>query len=473
MRDLWISSLLVDRNGSGFTGKLEILSPYLELTNSKKTSNLIAEFREQDSYCNSDYDSDSDIDDSVDPSNRERPLTNSIITVVDNLLALSKTCERPPGAESPRLILRLARMQEFPEGGHGDDRIPATFKAIRDKGVKLLFGDLERLPLELPHQIWKTGRLRPARKINLDPTALLGICSDLLHHPLPADEEEAKKRFFRPEEFLVPGREGRIGNEGSGSWKGQSQNSRELVKGILDEIEKPLIEEIRDTLDTLGEEVEFWATADAVTHVKEALGSDEVVGDGLEQRRMRRMLGLEQGDFFEGSRYQGKEGCLKGFKVNVFPESFDAETPRSPLNMTGFHHSLSASCYQFLSEYQTSLKDPQSREAQVLPSFLQHRKLPVAKVAQLSQPFTIVSVGALARGAAEGMTTLCMGTVVFRDLWSQSRMKPRGWHQSNYELEKAEGVDGRGNAVLWMLPYRCMGEGKRVKFEQGDYSYPV
>jgi hypothetical protein len=443
------------------------------LMDSKKPSNLLAEFREQDSYINSDYDSDSDVDESVGPSYRKPPLTNSIIELVDNLLALMESCERPPGASVPHLTIRLARMQEFPEGGYDDDRIPATFKAIRDKGVNLVFGDLDDTPLELPSAGWKNKELRPARKINLDPTALLGICSDLLHHPLPADEEEAKQRFFRPEGFLVQGREGRQGNEGAGSWRGQSQNSRELVKGILDEIERPLIEEIRDTLDSLGEEVEFWATQDAVTHIKEALGSDMVVGEGLEQRRMRRMLGLEEGDFFEGSRYQGKEGCLKNLKVKVFTESLDDESPRQRQNMTGFHKSLSAACTQFLSEYYISLEQPESRQAKILPSFLQHRKLPVAKVAQLSKPFTIVSVGSFARGAAEGMTTLCMGTVVFRDLWTQSRWKPRGWHQASYELEKADGVEGRGNAALWMLPYRCMGEGKRVKFEQGDYSYPT
>lgn len=444
-----------------------------ELIHSKKPSNLLAEFREQDSYVNSDYDSDSDVDETIGPSDRKAPLTNSIIELVDNLLALMKACERPPGAAVPRLTLRLARMEEFPAEGHDDDRIPATFKAVRERGVNLVFGDLDDTPLAMPSTIWKNGKLKPSRKINLDPTALLGICSDLLHHPLPTNEDEAKARFFRPEELLIPGREGRHGNEGLGSWKGQSQNSRELVKGVLDEMQRPLIEEIRDALDSLNEDVEFWATEDAVTHIKEALGSDEVVGDGLEQRRMRRMLGLEQGDFWEGSRYQGKEGCLRNLQVNVFPANTDADTPRQPDGMTGFHQSLSAACSQFLSEYYVSLEKPDSKEAKILPSFLQHRKLPVAKVAQLSKPFTIVSVGSFARGSAEGMTTLCMGTVVFRDLWTQSRWKPRGWHQSNYELEKANGVEGRGNATLWMLPYRCMGEGKRVKFEQGDYSYPT
>lgn len=456
---------------------------------------MLAEFREQDSYINSDFDSDSDdLDEDVNggssSTNRNGTgngtgasapapeLTNSLLTMVDDLLALAQTCARPPGAPTPKLTIRVTRIEECPEGGHDDDRIAATFRAIRDKGVRLLFGDLEDQPLELPQAIWADKPLRPARRVNLDPTALLGICSDLLHHPLPVDEEEAKRRFFRPRDCLVQGREGRHGNEGAGEWSGQSQNSRELVKGVLDEMDTPLIEEIRDTLGAMGEELEFWATEEAVTHVKEALGSDEVVGDGQEQRRMRRLVGLEEGDFFEGSRYEGKEGCLKGIKIRVFetdqtrPQDHDDKANSTPDGMTGLHMAFAALCNQFLHEYYTTVENPKSPEAKSLPSFLHPRRLPIPKVAQLSRPFPIVSLHSFARGASEGMTTLSMGSVVFRELWSQPRWKPKGWYQADYELEREAGI-GRGHAVVWMLPYRCMGEGKRVKFEKGDFSYPT
>jgi hypothetical protein len=43
--------------------------------------------------------------------------------------------------------------------------------------------------------------------------------------------------------------------------------------------------------------------------------------------------------------------------------------------------------------------------------------------------------------------------------------------QGSYELENARGRD-EVIAAVWMLPYRSLGEGKRVKFEKGDYSYP-
>lgn len=508
-----------------FTGTLPNLADNLGVKclwdQSKKIGHLLAEFREQDSYINSDFDSDSDSD-SYSHSNanensvsefdgtqkngssshtnghtsKKPTLTNSLLTMVDDLLTLAKTCARPPGAPIPSLTIRITRIEELPEEPYEDDRIAATFQAIRDKGVKLVFGDLEDTPLELPTTTWADKPLRPSRRINLCPTALLGICSDLLHHSLPTDEEGAKRRFFRPQECLVKGREGRQGNEGAGGWKGQSQNSRELVKGILDEMEIPLIEEIRDRLGALqrngegeGEGIEFWATEETVLHVKEALGSEEIVGDGMEQRRMRRLIGLEDGDFFEGSRYEGKEGCLKGIKIKIFDPEPEPELEAGSLNQpsltttksppTSFHSSLSAVCRQFLSEYYKTVSDPDSPESRIIPSFLHPRRLPVAKVAQLSRPFPIVSLHSFARGASEGMTTLTMGSVVFREIWSQSRWKPKGWHQSNYELERAAGVErgdesgSRGDAAIWMLPYRCMGEGKRVKFEKGDYSYPT
>lgn len=536
------------------------------LTGSKKTSQLLAEFREQDSYLNSDFDSDSDFEDEDHPQasssthngnsdgsgKTTRPLlTNSLLNVVDSLLSVAATCARPPGAPPPRLTIRLSRIEESPPGGHEDDRIDRTLQLIRDKGVNVVFGDLSEQSLAPPSPRHLRRTVRPARRINLDPTAMIGLCSDLLHHPLPLNEHEARARFFRPEEHLISSRNGaqgrRIRREDEGSSDaGQSQNSRELVKGLLEEMERPLIQDLIDRLGPLsqdGEAVEFWATEEAVLHVKEALGSEELVGEGMEQRRMRRMIGLEEGDFFEGSRYEGREGCLRGLRVRIFDEdgrylnkdrlhsngdkdevdrnASDSNTRQR--GTTSFHRSLANLCNTFLSEYYAHMQDPTSPQAANLPSFLHPRRLPTPKVAQLTRPFTIVSLHSFAKGAEEGMTTLTMGNVVWRDLWSQGRWRVRGWVQGNYEGDDVGGTGemqggirsvesgergqsaGRGeegrelneeqtatkrgqqnqeeelkaaaeaewvNAVVWLMPYRSLGEGKRVKFEKGDYSYP-
>lgn len=433
---------------------------------SKKVSQLISEFREQDSYINSDYDSDSDSGTSCSgaagPSKSTwSTLTNSIIASAESLLSVAKHAERIPGAPTPRVTMRLSRIEEFPGGGHEDERIVLTFEAVRKMGVELVFGDLSEVELADLHRKDEERRLKPSKRINLDPTSLMGLCADVLHHPLPADADGARARFYRPRGALTNGKTGSYPIDGEEEGHGQSQNSRELLKSLLEEMEVPLIEEMRDTLADFGGEVEFWATKEAVRYLTEAFGSEEVIGDGSEQRRMRRLIGLEEGDFFEGSRYEGTEGCLTGLKVKIFDDNRPTEgrSPSCEEGMCSFQLAVSRICSQFLSEYHARPDSPS------LPSLLQARKMSTPKISTFRLPFTVVSLHCLERGAAEGMTTLTMGNVVFRELFSTARWKVKGWCHSNDEL-------GGERAAVWMLPYRCLGEGKRVKFERGDYSYP-
>jgi hypothetical protein len=416
-------------------------------------------------------------------------LRNSLIETVNVLVAVAAQVERPPGASSPDITIRLTRMEEHPEGGHLDDRIPASFEAIRAMGVKLVFGDLaDRDLATLAAPSPPPAPMLPSWRINLDPTACVGLCSDILHHPLPANEAEARRRFLRPADAdadagAVHGENGGessashgadssnvlVGSGGSDPTYqvAQSKNSRELLKEVLEEMESPVIELLRDTLDEAmrhardrGEEVsgvEFWATKEAVRHLREAMCSDETIGEGMEQRRMRRLVGVDQGDFFEGSRYEGSPPlCEKG--------------------MRSFHRSMAAACSQFLEEYYaSSTAEPSSYPTDTLPAFLRPDKMPVPKIAQLTLPFPIVTLHATRRGAAEGMTTLSMGNVVFREMFATPRWRVKAWAQGNYDLEHRDAEEGKRtehHAVVWMLPYRSFAEGKRVRFEKGDYSLP-
>jgi hypothetical protein len=270
----------------------------------------------------------------------------------------------------------------------------------------------------------------------------------------------------------------------------QSKNSRELLKEVLEEMESPVIELLRDTLEEAmrrardrGEEVggvEFWATKEAVRHLREAMCSDETIGEGMEQRRMRRLVGLDAGDFFEGSRYEGNAGILDGLKLRVFDDD-EPGPSRPPLcenGMRSFHRSMAAACSQFLEEYYaSSTAEPSSYPTDTLPAFLRPDKMPVPKIAQLTLPFPIVTLHATRRGAAEGMTTLSMGNVVFREMFATPRWRVKAWAQGNYDLEHRdadaeEGKRTEHHAVVWMVPYRSFAEGKRVRFEKGDYSLP-
>jgi hypothetical protein len=424
----------------------------------------------------------------------------SLVESVDSLLALADVSDKPPGAVTPKVTLHVTRISL--DGEDMDRRIHRTFEVIRSKGVSVVFGDLSSVPLDSLPRPAQPVSLQPSLRICLDPTALMALCSDLLHHPLPASRQDAMKRFFRPTEALCdtpggrkangPGRAGEQTGAGAGykavdgsedkEWRGQSQNSRELVKNVLEEMEAPLVEEIRDTLESTlgsGETVEWWTSKEAVVYLTEALGSEVLVGEGMEQRRMRRMLGLEDGDFWEGSRYAGREGLLRGLRIRTFDDG-DAEAGASHAtgklshtSPTSFHRSLAQVARSCISAYFANLSDPSPATHDALPNFLKPQRIPVPKVAQLSLPFPIVSLQTLARGAEHGMTTLMFGNVVLRDLFGQSRWKVHGWCQGSYELERAAMEAGDGvAAAVWMLPYRSLGEGKRVKFAAGDYSYP-
>lgn len=525
---------------------------------SKKNSALLAEFREQDSYLTSDEESGDEGDGGgatgATSGSGSRPLLdNSLTRLVDDLLSLAASAERIPGAVPPQLTLRLTRIQESPEGGHPDERIPLTLEAIRARGVKLVFGDLSSIPFSaLPTSLPPPRKITPSRRLNLDPTALMGLCSDLLHHPLPADIDGARARFYRPPSVLEEA--GHSGG-GRGNWAeagdedaAQSQNSRELVRALVEEMEAPLVEVLRDALALAAQEegeaggVELWATREAVTYLQETISSEEVIGEGLEQRRMRRLTGLEDGDFWEGSRYEGKAGVLADMRLHIFddeggidamasrvvkgavppafhsmvnginhlhlgsnsssinghgencqpPSTSNGTHTRPPLcaaGMTSFHLSTAAACDTFVTEYLAFLSQGPSA-APALPAFLNPRRLPSPRVAQISTPFTVVALHSLARGAAEGTTTLSMGHVVFRELFGQPRWRVKGWAQGNYDVEMAReserARDGHGevedvtetaptgpaHAVAWIMPYRSLGEAKRVKFAQGDYSFP-
>lgn len=438
---------------------------------SKKDKQLLAEFKEQDSYVTSDW---SDSEDEAGPSSHGNGnaarLNNSLIDLADTLVRVSKEVDRPKGTQSPKITIRLTRLQEHPEGGHHDDRIAATIAVVRDMGIHVEFGDLADETIIPPKQTQR--QLLPSLHINLDPTALVGLCSDIIHHPLPEDKNDTKRRFLRPNETDPDDFNPSL----------QSKNSKELYKEIKEEIEFPVIESIRDLCEqTLqaaqarGEAVQgvkFWATEEAVRHLREAMCSEEVIGEGMEQRRMRRLLGMEQGDFFEGSRYEHTAGVLRGIHINVFDESQSGAEPMCRNGMTSFHLSLAAMANHFLGQYRASMDDKVKGD---LPSFLRPERLPIPKIVTLSLPFPIVSLHAFARGAAEGMTTLTMGNVLFRDIFTSPRWRPKGWSQGNYDLEDedaAKGNEGPNNAAIWMLPYRSFAEGKRVRFEKGDYSVP-
>ncbi|KAK8853179.1 hypothetical protein IAR55_003881 [Kwoniella newhampshirensis] len=539
---------------------------------SKKISHLLAEFREMDSYINSDFDSESEDDAETSTVNAHHKMndqmTNSLIATARDLIHASSMIPRIPGVPPPKITLRLTRIPSCPlvlegfEEGDGewpDDRIPRTFELIRGMGINLVFGDLSSEPLSTLRGHPIPAKSLPSLRLNLDITALMGLCSDVLHHPLPKNKEEAARRSLRPAGHLIGnaltsarGRDGTGRGKGKAKkgdeqdeeemelLQGQSQNSVELYRCILEEMDRPFIEEFHGVImdawrlmkrkdgahrlprdpglngdaeqvddgddksaDDLPD-IEFWTTRQAAQYTYEALNSGPAHGYGGEQRRMLRMLGLEEGDFFQGSRYEGKEGVLKGFKVKKFDDGEGDEYDNlgrrddSPswklercslegkeVDRPGLDTTLEAITRIFLDEYYASTMTMRSTNhggKATLPNFLQPKKMPSPPVAKISLPFPVVSLHSLSRGAKEGMTTVMMGTATLKEVWSQTRWRIRGWERAGYVWDDSKvGEEGeeekeereKGFATVMIFPYRVFGEGKRVRFEQGDYSYPL
>ena len=98
-----------------------------------KEARLLAEFREQDSYINSDYDSDSDLDDACSNDRAPPALTNSLITQATSLMNAAKAFKRPASLPQPRIRFVLNRMEDKT---YAEPRINETFKIIREMGVE-------------------------------------------------------------------------------------------------------------------------------------------------------------------------------------------------------------------------------------------------------------------------------------------------------------------------------------------------
>ncbi|TYJ57099.1 hypothetical protein B9479_002200 [Cryptococcus floricola] len=488
---------------------------------SKKISHLLAEFREQDSYVNSDFDSSSEDDGGASEPKKtngdhDPDLSNSLMQTAHDLLHASASAPRIPGASQPALTIWLTRIPDSPEEWP-DRRIPKTLQALGDLGITVRHLSPPALDTLTGYPVPK--RLQPSMKINFDITALLGLTSDVLHYPLPKSREEAGARSLRPAGELLGtgslarGRDGTGRGKGKGKkemdaegeegeddvLRGQSQNSRELYRCILEEMGRPWIEEFNSVIlsawqlhpsyspsSSTPPPCEFWATKQAAQYTFEALTSGPAHGEGMEQRRMKRMLGYEEGDWLEGSRYEGKGGILEGLKIRVFDDEDD--TVREQVDKTGLHQTLEAISGDFLHDYYASLAPhPTSKSSKLstpsLPNFLQPKKLPSPPVAKITLPFPVVSLHALHRGAKEGMTTVMMGTATFKEVWGQGRWRVRGWERGSYDLTAVDdGAGGeevgeerkeKGNAAVMIFPYRVFGEGKRVRFEKGDYAYPA
>ena len=307
----------------------------------------MAEFREQDSYINSDYDSDSTASSSTGPSSQQ--LTNSLIVQAESLLRAAKAFRRPIGLPVPKVRFVLNRLEEFPEGGYADDRIPATFAAIRAMGIELVLGSQ---PDSVPTHPTPRVALRPTQRILLDLSVIVALCCDSTHRPLPQDEN-GLEAVFRP----------RVRNEAGAVVLAEHTNvSKDLRDQLAWESQHPVIEEIQSRLEGYREEeVEWFVTRE----VKERTpGIVDLIGGPGERARARALYGESGDNFWRGSRYEGREGILRNMRVSVLEDDPAAGLDNLTLDPTRkllFERGIISVCQRMISVVDGTVQSDSSR----------------------------------------------------------------------------------------------------------------
>ncbi|WVQ63285.1 uncharacterized protein L199_001437 [Kwoniella botswanensis] len=293
--------------------------------NTIKESRLMAEFREQDSYLNSDYDSDDEIhtEDGIDNAGPSRPqLTNSLITQAKLLLKASHLYPGLEGCPPPRIKYVLNRLEERPEGGYEDVRVYKTFQIIRSMGIDLVLASDQRA---IPKRI-KRPDIHPTNNILLDLSVLVALCCDSTHLHLPTTSQELEERF----------RSLKLTTDGEVILADHIPVTKDLRDQLEWEMKHPLIQEMLDRLSPIcgndgGKKIEFWVTEEVRNRLP---GIVDIIGGEDEQRRAKILFSNsenENGDFWHGSRWKdiiqsSKEGSiLRDMKINILPPEYTGE----------------------------------------------------------------------------------------------------------------------------------------------------
>jgi hypothetical protein len=434
-----------------------------------RISRLLSEFREQDSYINSDYDSDtsSDPECSSAPSRRAAAtqLTNSIIKQADTLLRAAKCYPRAPGLPIPRIRLVLNRLEGLPQSEYRDPRIPATFAKLREMGVELVLGTR---PMQLLRDIQLQGpnQLQPHRDILLDLSIIVALCCDTTHYTLPTTPELLEARF-RPLTRLSSGEQVLVEH---------TSLTKDLRDQLYWEDQHPLIEELRDLL-TVYEEggVRLWVTKEVRDRVPGILN---VIGGPGERRRAEALFSETsgEGEFWKGSRYEGTAGVLKNIHARVLED--EEEIPLERLSLNGetqapksgytFEKGLVATCNLMLRHTESPTSSTASRSNSPSPSPAQslpkrngrksrnpHRPTLVFPAnSNLPSPHTLRSLMA---GVKRGMTVLtnnrgAVGKVI-------------------REMGVREGIPCSGDgetAVIWVVNPSSLAEWRRIEVEESN-----
>ena len=363
-----------------------------------KEARLLAEFREQDSYINSDYDSDSDLDDACSNDRAPPALTNSLITQATSLMNAAKAFKRPASLPQPRIRFVLNRMEDKT---YAEPRINETFKIIREMGVDLVLGKQSRP--EVVEHIYQDPV--PASNILLDLSVLVALCCDSAHHPLPKNDYELEARFraISPSSTITEGEESEL--------LPHINVTRDLRDQLNWEIQHSLIDELHTRISNAEGEVQFWVTEEVKGRLPNIV---DTIGGPREKARAKALFGEWNGenaeglDFWENSRWAGKVPALGDMRLRVLPTE-DTSTPPDLSTLTinddlpSFNKRLVQACTNLLSPPSGTITPPAPLHRQKYRRSKHHKAQDVPTSTRLPSQHTLNSFSA---GASRGWTVL-------------------------------------------------------------------
>ncbi|KAK4686712.1 hypothetical protein P7C73_g3412, partial [Tremellales sp. Uapishka_1] len=403
--------------------------------NTIKESRLLAEFREQDSYDNSDYDDSESESETAGPGPRPKPtaqLTNSIIVACETLLSASAAYPRNANFPRPKIKYVLSRLSDI---AYRDSRIQETFDRVRGMGIELVIGGSGPASASKGNDAKANKLLRPTQNIMLDLSVVIALCCDSTHQPLPRTADELESRF----------RGYTLNESGERDLKPHSNVSRDLYDQLKREMQRPLVYEMKERLG-IYPDIEFWITRE----VKDRLPSlINVIGGEQEKARARALFdgGGTEGSFWDGSRWSGDEGCMRNMNIRVVDET-TTTPPLDPLDW--FRKSLVTVCESMLRVVES---DPTTMDEKAAPK----SKHPKRSKSVFPQPTRLPSTHTLRTmivGASRGMTILtnnrgAIGKVV-------------------REMGVTEGLPltESDEAVLWVVNPSSLAEWRRIEVER-------
>jgi hypothetical protein len=448
-----------------------------------KTSRLLAEFREIDSYLTgSEEDSDDDLDNDHGPSLAQTEFDNSILRMGRSLLVAAKENIVPGTTEPPQVIIRLTRLDSSPirdDGEENDPRIVQTIQCLRDMGVEVQLGEREIVPVQIIRDpsLSMEVALKPTNKINLDLSVLIALVSDLTHASLPKTADEAYRRFIPPQSYLEwqkqrpnifgTGKGGPANEddeaEDSQTREDPGKHSKQLANQVLQEMGKGMIQDIFAQLSAYPtsswSSVEFWTTPEARDRCVRIASK---IGGPNEKRRANALflssdISLQEAEdaYWQGSRYP--RSFIPLLPIRLFPSSIPngdfPGQPQTSSSLSPFLEILAETCTHILE--QDTIPHPRSLPPSVVEQAAQIQRATVTKA---NPRLTAHTVESMLWGAKMGWTTLTANKTSAKALVREVRARER--NGCNGTSSKAVSKE-KETAAIWLVDPRSLAEGMR------------